>query len=88
MLWSVPGDGPVVEDLFNSVSKNCEAIEAMEPILCLLPLLSVIVEYSKTCLKRPLKNIFVHFVALCPKTTAMVMAGRSVHLTTLFPRQA
>ena len=24
------------------------------------------------------------FVALCPKSTAMVMAGRSVHLTTLF----
>ena len=28
---------------------------------------------------------FVCFVALRPKTTAMVMAGRSVHLTTLFP---
>ena len=31
---------------------------------------------------------FVCFVALRPKTTAMVMAGRSVHLTTLFPGQA
>ena len=28
--------------------------------------------------------IFVSFVALRPKSTAMVMAGRSVHLTTLF----
>ena len=28
---------------------------------------------------------FVCFVALHPKSTAMVMAGRSVHLTTLFP---
>ena len=28
------------------------------------------------------------FVALCPKSTAMVIAGRSVHLTTLFPGQA
>ena len=28
------------------------------------------------------------FVALHPKSTAMVMAGRSVHLTTLFPGQA
>ena len=28
------------------------------------------------------------FVALRPKSTAMVIAGRSVHLTTLFPRQA
>ena len=31
---------------------------------------------------------FVCFVALSPKSTAMVMAGRSVHLTTLFPGQA
>ena len=28
--------------------------------------------------------IFVCFVALRPKSTAMVIAGRSVHLTTLF----
>ena len=27
---------------------------------------------------------FVCVVALCPKSTSMVMAGRSVHLTTLF----
>ena len=31
---------------------------------------------------------FVCFVALRPKSTAMVMAGQSVHLTTLFPEQA
>ena len=31
---------------------------------------------------------FVCFVALRPKSTAMVMAGRSVHLITLFPGQA
>ena len=30
---------------------------------------------------------FVCFGALRPKSTAMVMAGRSVHLTTLFPGQ-
>ena len=30
----------------------------------------------------------VCFVALHPKSTAMVMAGRSVHLTTLFHGQA
>ena len=30
----------------------------------------------------------VVFVALRPKSTAMVIAGRSVHLTTLFPGQA
>ena len=31
---------------------------------------------------------FVCFVALRPKSTAMVIAGRSVHLSTLFPGQA
>ena len=31
---------------------------------------------------------FVCFVALRPKSTAMVMAGRSVHLTTNFLEQA
>ena len=29
----------------------------------------------------------VGFVALRPKSTAMVIAGRSVHLTTLYPGQ-
>ena len=33
-------------------------------------------------------SIFVCFVALRPKSTAMVMTGRSVHITTLFPGQA
>ena len=32
--------------------------------------------------------LFICFVALRPKSTAMVMGGRSVHLTTLFPGQA
>ena len=32
--------------------------------------------------------VFLVFVALRPKSTAMVIAGRSVHLTTLFPGQA
>ena len=32
--------------------------------------------------------LFVCFVALRPKSTAMVMGGQSVHLTTLFPGQA
>ena len=35
----------------------------------------------------PILFLFV-FVALRPKSTAMVIAGRSVHLTTLFPGQA
>ena len=32
--------------------------------------------------------LFVCFVALRPKSTAMVIGGRSVDLTTLFPGQA
>ena len=35
-----------------------------------------------------IRLLFVCFVALRPKSTAMVIAGRSVHLTTLFPGQA
>ena len=31
---------------------------------------------------------FVCFVAIRPKSTAMVKAGRSDHLTTIFPRHA
>ena len=34
------------------------------------------------------RDLFVCFVALRPKSTAMVIAGRSVHLTTIFPGQA
>ena len=37
---------------------------------------------------RPDMHLFVCFVALRPKSTAMVIAGRSVHLATLFPGQA
>ena len=35
-----------------------------------------------------LRCLFICFVALRPKSTAMVIAKRSVHLTTLFPGQA
>ena len=38
-------------------------------------------------LRQVCADLFV-FVALRPKSTAMVIAGRSVHLTTLFPGQA
>ena len=37
---------------------------------------------------RKLFCMYVCFLALRPKSTAMVIAGRSVHLTTLFPGQA
>ena len=36
----------------------------------------------------PKRLVVVGFVPLHPKSTAMVMAGRSVNLTTLFPGQA
>ena len=34
------------------------------------------------------QQVLFVFVALRPMSTAMVIAGRSVHLTTLFPGQA
>ena len=43
-------------------------------------------ESSSTCILC-FVCLFV-FVALRPMSTAMVIAGRSVHLTTLFPGQA
>ena len=45
--------------------------------------------YQRCVPTVPLFVLFVCFVGLRPKSTAMVMVGRSVHLTTLFfPRQA
>ena len=47
--------------------------------------------HSDQCLCYSLVGLFVClfvFVALRPMSTAMVIAGRSVHLTTLFPGQA
>ena len=38
--------------------------------------------------KHTLTRFVCLFVALRPKSTAIVIAGRSVHLTTLFPGQA
>ena len=46
------------------------------------------VNLFKDTFTRRLVICFVCFVALRPKSTAMVIAGRSVHLTTLFPGQA
>ena len=47
------------------------------------------VEYVLSCpqVVKLVHCLFV-FVALRPMSTAMVIAGRSVHLTTLFPGQA
>ena len=43
--------------------------------------------YSETMLNMK-AYVFVCFIALLPMSTAMVMAGRSINLTTLFPGQA
>ena len=45
------------------------------------------VQFNKCLFICLFVRLFV-FVALRPKSTAMVIAGRSVHLTTLFPGQA
>ena len=39
-------------------------------------------------MENRMKKLLIVFVALRPMSTAMVIAGRSVDLTTLFPRQA
>ena len=49
--------------------------------------MSIFVSYIKRVVDVPRAYLFV-FVALHPMSTAMVIAGRSVHLTTLFPGQA
>ena len=49
-----------------------------------------ILAFTETWLSpaTPTDCLFVCFVALRPKSTAMVIAGQSVHLTTLFPGHA
>ena len=45
--------------------------------------------YTSVCHKHAgFRIFFLFFFALRRKSTAMVMAGQSVHLTTLFPGQA
>ena len=53
----------------------------------------VLLQTVKTQMKCSIMLHFIRvfvvgFVALRPKSTAMVIVGRSVHLTTLFPGQA
>ena len=44
--------------------------------------------HKKTYRRILISSKLVGFVALRPKSTAMVIVGRTVHLTTLFPGQA
>ena len=48
----------------------------------------VVIDPGQMYGNQPLFVCLFVFVALRPKSTAMVIAGRSVHLTTLFPGQA
>ena len=63
------------------LSKLLSALSFQSILKDNIPKIAVNVLFCFICL-------FVCFVALRPKSTAMVIAGRSVHLTTLFPRQA
>ena len=44
-------------------------------------------DFTQEAIGPVLFSYFVCFLALRPKSTAMVIAGRSVHLTTLFNKQ-
>ena len=64
----------------------------MEEVYCIFFMRSCL-KPQKPCSNHEIHVLFEHgwlvgFVALRPKSTAMVIAGRSVHLTTLFPGQA
>ena len=49
---------------------------------------SLLITDSSNFSNESLLQVLFVFVALRPMSTAMVIAGRSVHLTTLFPGQA
>ena len=74
--------GSNISNLWNMAITNMIMFNMteMELITNIMVLIYLITQTYCVCL-------FV-FVALRPMSTAMVIAGRSVHLTTLFPGQA
>ena len=48
-------------------------------------ILTILITWFKKLSSQKMVCLFVWLVALRPKSTAMVMAGRSVRLTVLFP---
>ena len=56
--------------------------------MCALCVLKIFWEMEHMLTVDQRSFLFVCFVALRPKSTAMVIAGRSVHLNILFPGQA
>ena len=66
---------------------------ALVKLICLITRKVKSAEKMKISKGAKIRNRYNHVclfvcVALRPKSTAMVIAGRSVHLTTLFPGQA
>ena len=70
---------------------RCKIIRANN-LLQFIHQVTIDIRFRKSLAQEKFKSNLVGwlfgFVALCPKSTAMVIAGRSVHLTTLFPGQA
>ena len=60
--------------------------KSLDPVIVDFPYTPITI--STGCQRLEIGTLLVCFVALRPKSTAMVIAGRSVHLTTLFPGQA
>ena len=65
-----------------------ETNEIETPMLARFPLKGRVQTKKEGLKDQNTAWLLVGFVALRPKSTAMVIAGRSVHLTTLFPGQA
>ena len=73
------------------IKKKCFVSQILAPIKNVKQvLIEPVHEISNNvvCATSKASDLFVCFVALRPKSTAMVMVGRSVHLSTLFPGQA
>ena len=65
-----------------------ESLQLYDQLIFLTDLFDLILYVPSTIFQLYRDGCLVGFVALRPKLTAMVIAGRSVHLTTLFPGQA
>ena len=72
---------PDLKILWESAFKRAKFCEILSNSVRYGIYVKQICRYQNFCL-------LVCFVALHPKSTVMVIAGRSVHLTTLFPGQA
>ena len=79
----------------NGISRLYQLNESISILGCVVVIFSfksirILIEYSVNSIDSDQipRDFVVVFVALRPMSTAMVIAGRSVHLTALFPGQA